>query len=252
MITISPIQAFNDNYIWHLQQGQEHWVVDPGDANPVIAALGQETLSGILVTHHHFDHTGGISALVEKYHCPVVGPKSIEWVTNPVEDGDTLSIMGLDTSVVAVPGHTLDHIAYITHDQGKTHLFCGDTLFAAGCGRLFEGTPEQMHGSLHKLSQLPDDTLIYCAHEYTLSNLRFAASVEPGNSAIQQRQHAAQVLRNKQKPTLPSNMQLEKETNPFLRCNEGEVRAQAVLRGAGEQAPPVEIFATLRQWKDNF
>ncbi|WP_226662208.1 hydroxyacylglutathione hydrolase [Microbulbifer aggregans] len=252
MITISPIPAFNDNYIWRLTRGREHWVVDPGDAKPVVAALGHETLSGILVTHHHFDHTGGISALIDKYNCPVIGPQSIDGVTQPVQGGGNFSILGVEASVVSVPGHTLDHIAYIVRESGKTHLFCGDTLFAAGCGRLFEGSPDQMYQSLGKLTQLPDDTLIYCAHEYTLANLHFAASVEPGNTAILQRQNAAQALRDQQKPTLPSNMQLEKETNPFLRCNQGEVRVQAELHGAAKQSSPVEIFATLRHWKDTF
>ncbi|MFV8783069.1 hydroxyacylglutathione hydrolase [Microbulbifer sp. SA54] len=252
MITISPIPAFNDNYIWHIEQGSEHWVVDPGDARPAIETLGSRTLTGILVTHHHFDHTGGIAELAERYRCPVIGPESIELVTQPVKDGDRLTVLGCETTVMAVPGHTLDHIAFLFRTPEGLHLFCGDTLFAAGCGRLFEGSPEQMYTSLETLRQLPAETLVYCAHEYTQANLAFAAAVEPENPAIQHRQEETKVLRAQKKATLPSNIQLEIETNPFLRCNTADVRAQAIRRGAAEQASAVEIFATLRQWKDTF
>jgi len=151
-----------------------------------------------------------------------------------------------------VPGHTLDHIAIILREAGKYHLFCGDTLFAAGCGRLFEGTPEQMYSSLGKLAELPPDTRVYCAHEYTLANLKFASAAEPDNEAIRARVAAAEELRHQGRPTLPSSIQLEQDTNPFLRCGEAAVRRQAIQRGAAEDAGPVEIFATLRHWKDNF
>lgn len=252
MITINPICAFSDNYIWHLQRDNEHWVVDPGEAGPVIEALGTQKLAGILLTHHHFDHTGGVADLVARYQCPVFGPPSIDGVTHPLTDGTEFSLMGSMANVIAVPGHTLDHIAIILRGEGKIHLFCGDTLFAAGCGRLFEGTPEQMHRSLSKLAELPADTLVYCAHEYTLANLKFAAVAEPGSEAVTARITTAQSLRQQDRPTLPSTIGLERDTNPFLRSEEPEIRRQAIRRGAKEDAKPVEIFATLRQWKDNF
>lgn len=252
MITIRPIPAFSDNYIWHLQQDREHWVVDPGDADPVIEVLGGAHLSGILLTHHHFDHTGGVKTLKEKYDCEVFGPGSIEGVTHPIQDGDQFSLMGCDWRVLSVPGHTLDHLALILEAEGDTHLFCGDTLFAAGCGRLFEGTPEQMYHSLSRLTSLPKDTKVYCAHEYTLANLAFASAAEPGNQAIGKRIAEAQETRQQDRPTLPSTIGLELETNPFLRTQSEEIRTNAVAHGADVKGNPVEIFATLRQWKDTF
>lgn len=252
MITIEPIAAFSDNYIWHLQRNNEHWVVDPGDASPVFAALGQSELTGILLTHHHFDHTGGVADLVARYECPVYGPESIGAVNHPLHDGDDFTLLDAPATVISVPGHTLDHIAIILRDQGKCHLFCGDTLFAAGCGRLFEGSPEQMYQSLGKLTNLPADTQVYCAHEYTVANLKFATAVEPQSQAVAARLTAAEALREQDRPTLPSNIQLERNTNPFLRCDTPEVREAAILHGAQRGANPVEIFATLRQWKDNF
>ena len=252
MITIRPIPAFNDNYIWHLQQNGEHWVVDPGDANPVLEALGGARLRGILLTHHHFDHTGGVKTLKEKYDCEVYGPGSIEGVTHPLTDGDHFSVMGGDWRVLSVPGHTLDHLALVLEAEDGTHLFCGDTLFAAGCGRLFEGSPEQMHQSLSRLASLPLDTQVYCAHEYTLANLTFASAVEPGNPAIGKRTAKARECRRQDRPTLPSTIGVELETNPFLRTKSPEVRASAIEQGAAPEADAVEIFATLRHWKDIF
>ncbi|WP_160153898.1 hydroxyacylglutathione hydrolase [Microbulbifer sp. ALW1] len=264
MITIHPIPAFSDNYIWHLQQSgeissetgnenaQQNWVIDPGDAAPVMAALGDSPLTGILLTHHHFDHTGGVEALKKAFDCPVYGPGSIAGVTHPLNDGDTLDLMGCHWDVIAVPGHTLDHIALVLRDGAITHLFCGDTLFAAGCGRLFEGTPEQMHHSLSKLAALPPETRVYCAHEYTLSNLKFAAAADPANTEVTERQVAAQAIRQRGLPTLPSTIALELATNPFLRTSADAVRTQAIAHGAGEAPSAVEIFATLRHWKDNF
>ena len=252
MITIRPIPAFNDNYIWHLQQDREHWVVDPGDANPVMEALGSARLHGILLTHHHFDHTGGVKTLKEKYDCEVYGPGSIEGVTHPLADGDHFSLMGGAWRVLSVPGHTLDHLALVLEAEDGAHLFCGDTLFAAGCGRLFEGTPEQMYHSLSRLTSLPQNTRVYCAHEYTLANLAFASAAEPGNPAIDKRITEARECRRQDRPTLPSTIALECETNPFLRTESPEVRASAIEQGAAPEASPVEIFATLRHWKDTF
>lgn len=252
MITIRPIPAFNDNYIWHLQSEDQHWVVDPGDAEPVFKALGNNKLAGILLTHHHPDHTGGVPALVQAYHCPVYGPATIAQVTHPLTDGDQLSLMDHQWDVLAVPGHTLDHIALVLHTDEGRHLFCGDTLFAAGCGRLFEGTPEQMFQSLTRLANMPADTRVYCAHEYTLSNLKFALAAEPGNPELEARQVSASRMRAENRPTLPSTIAIERATNPFLRTESPVIRAQVNSRGASTNATPVEIFATLRHWKDTF
>ncbi|MBB5210676.1 hydroxyacylglutathione hydrolase [Microbulbifer hydrolyticus] len=252
MITIRPIPAFNDNYIWHLQQGRENWVIDPGDSTPVLRALGDAALHGILLTHHHLDHTGGVKSLTDQFDCSVYGPGSIEGVTKPLTDGDKFSLMGCDWEVLSVPGHTLDHIALLLHQPDGNHLFCGDTLFAAGCGRLFEGTPEQMHHSLSRLAALPPSTRVYCAHEYTLANLAFAQAVEPGNHDIEDRIASARSARAKNQPTLPSTISSELKTNPFLRTQSPEVRARVASHGGSPDGTPVEIFASLRQWKDNF
>ncbi|MEX2962099.1 hydroxyacylglutathione hydrolase [Microbulbifer sp. TYP-18] len=256
MLTISPIGAFSDNYIWHLERDGEHWVVDPGDAQPVVSALAGASLNGILVTHHHFDHTGGIAELVARYHCPVYGPDGIPGVTKPLRTGDSCQIMGLPLSVIDVPGHTLDHLAMIleepTDGGALLHLFCGDTLFAAGCGRLFEGTAEQMYRSLRKLSGLPPATRVYCAHEYTLANLRFAAAAEPGNTVVLDRIAEVEDLRAKNKPTLPSTIGEELATNPFLRCHIAAIARRATGQSAAAEPEEVEVFARLRSWKDNF
>ncbi|SDK26240.1 hydroxyacylglutathione hydrolase [Microbulbifer yueqingensis] len=256
MLTISPIPAFNDNYIWHLERDGEHWVVDPGEAQPVIDALAGEQLAGILITHHHLDHTGGIAELREHYDCPVYGPGSIDGVTEPLADGDKIELLGYPVRVMAVPGHTLDHLALLleenTSDGQQYHLFCGDTLFAGGCGRLFEGTPEQMYASLSKLGALPPETLVYCAHEYTLANLRFAAAAEPGNSVLQNRISETESLRARDQVTLPSTIGEELATNPFLRCHIPALSRCASNHGAENNPGEVAVFASLRKWKDNF
>ncbi|WP_250464032.1 hydroxyacylglutathione hydrolase [Microbulbifer litoralis] len=257
MLTISPIPAFNDNYIWHLQRGGEHWVVDPGDAAPVVEALDGKPLDGILITHHHADHTGGIAALCKRYDCPVYGPGSIDGVTHPIAAGDSLSVLGMPTEVIDVPGHTLDHLALLLREPAEgsgahIHLFCGDTLFAAGCGRLFEGTPAQMYASLGKLSALPPETRVYCAHEYTLANLKFAAAAEPGNNAVHNRIAEVEALRADNRPSLPSTVGEELATNPFLRCHVPAVARRAAECAGKENSDEVEVFASLRRWKDNF
>jgi len=260
MLSISPIPAFSDNYIWHLERDSEHWVVDPGDAKPVLGVLGDSPLNGILVTHHHLDHTGGIAELSRRYRCPVYGPGAIEGVTEALTAGDRREILGLPLEVMAVPGHTLDHLALLLEEAGtngapQRHLFCGDTLFAAGCGRLFEGTPAQMYDSLSKLAALPPETRVYCAHEYTLANLRFAEATEPGNAAIQNRIAEVEALRADKRPTLPSTIGEELATNPFLRCHIPAVARRAANHGANggvEDSNEVEVFARLRRWKDSF
>ena len=252
MFTVLPIPAFEDNYIWLLHNGRHAAVVDPGEAAPVLAALEQcgLQLSAILVTHRHGDHVGGITELLQHFSVPVYGParEHIPGLTHPVTDGDIIELPGLAVplKVIDVPGHTAGHVAY----YGGNSLFCGDTLFACGCGRLFEGTPQQMHASLQKLALLPDDTLAYCAHEYTLSSIRFAKTVEPGNQALLERETRDKATVAAGRPTVPSTMALEKQTNPFLRCNVPEI-VQSVSRHAAKNlSNPVDVFAALRQWKD--
>ncbi|WP_339488154.1 hydroxyacylglutathione hydrolase [Pseudomonas rhizophila] len=255
MIQISALPAFTDNYIWLLQDHatQRCAVVDPGDATPVQAWLDAHpgwVLSDILITHHHHDHVGGVQALKNATHATVYGPASENIPARDValQDNDQLSVLGWDFDVYAVPGHTLGHIAYYHHGL----LFCGDTLFAAGCGRLFEGTPAQMHQSLCRLASLPEDTLVYCTHEYTLSNLRFAAAVEPGNPDIAARLEKVSQQRNAGAMTLPSTLALEKLTNPFLRTAETSVKQKADERNGQRNQTPSEVFAALRAWKDKF
>lgn len=218
-----PIPAFSDNYIWLLARDGRAWVVDPGEADPVINALAGQALrlSGILLTHHHPDHTGGITALVSRFKIPVYGPADSPasmLISHPLQNGSSIHIGDMDFSVIAVPGHTLDHIAY--YSRQEKILFCGDTLFSAGCGRIFEGTAAQMYESLRKLASLPDQTRVCCAHEYTLSNLRFAMTVEPNNKDIISYADQCEKLRAKNKATLPSTLEIEMRINPFLRCKD--------------------------------
>ncbi len=255
---IHPLPAFRDNYIWTLagDNGRAACVVDPGDAAPVIAFLdaGGLRLADILITHHHMDHTGGLRELIGRYRPRVFGPAGIAGIDRTLAEGDLIEVFGVDFRVLEVPGHTLDHIAYF-HD-GSRHdtpiLFCGDTLFAAGCGRLFEGAPAQMLDSLRKLMALPPQTAVYCAHEYTLANLRFAAAAEPRNSALRSRMTDARGKRDSGRPTLPSTIELELATNPFLRCGRPELAASARRRLGRPATDEVEVFAAIRQWKDQF
>lgn len=259
MLEISAIPAFNDNYIWLLTAGgTDAVVVDPGDAAPVMARLDADGLSlaGILVTHHHGDHVGGVNALLERWPgIPVWGSTTsdADCVTVPLNDGDAVSVLGHSADVSTIPGHTLDHIAFFFADAGeRPALFCGDTLFAGGCGRVFEGDAAMMLASLNKLSTLPAGTRVYCAHEYTLSNLRFARAVEPANATLEQREQRCISLREQDIPTVPSILQEELETNPFLRCETGDVRSAARDQGCSNVDDPVEVFASIRGWKDGF
>ncbi|MEO8409582.1 MAG: hydroxyacylglutathione hydrolase [Propionivibrio sp.] len=262
MFDVIRIPAFKDNYIWLLRKGTAAVVVDPGDAGPVLAVLEREalTLEAILITHHHADHQGGVAQLLARNlaaaaaaaaPAEVFGPagESITGATRSLRGGETIRIDAIDATfqVIAVPGHTLGHLAYFTAGA----LFCGDTLFAAGCGRLFEGTPTQMQVSLARLAALPDDTLVYCAHEYTESNLRFALAVEPGNKALRTRADEVAVARAKGQATVPFTLAGEQATNPFLRCGVPEVVAAARSQGA-QSADPLAVFTALRAWKNNF
>lgn len=258
--TIHPIPAFSDNYIWAaVEAGSDSvCVVDPGDAAPVLAYLEAEglSLSRILITHHHPDHTGGIEALSREYACPVVGPgtSGIRGVTETVAEGDSIELFGQTFSVIEVPGHTLDHIAYFCADENQASpiLFCGDTLFAAGCGRLFEGSPAMMHASLDKLASLPEATKVYCTHEYTLANLAFALAADAQNEALRDRIEREKAKRAGDQPTLPSSIELELATNPFLRCREAALYQSSRARLGREPSDDIEVFATLRAWKDSF
>lgn len=255
---ISAIPAFTDNYLWLLTRGSLAWVVDPGDARPVLETLQQRglTLAGILITHHHSDHIGGVRELLAAAPVPVWGPRaesrSIAGLTRLLDDGQRVAPdgLGLEFEVLAVPGHTLGHIAYWCAEQKL--LFCGDTLFSAGCGRLFEGTPGQMHASLSRLLALPPATAVYCTHEYTLQNLAFAQRVEPDNRAIAQAVAQAQAQRARAAPTLPSNLGRERSFNPFLRCTEPAVIAAAEDQAGRRLSSAAEVFAVLRRWKDSF
>ena len=255
---ITPLPAFDDNYIWLLHNGaHEAAVVDPGDARPVIEYLEAQglRLTAILLTHHHRDHTGGARELADRYEAPVYGPHSdrIDCVTQAVETDDEVDLGRLGLwRVIETPGHTLDHIAYYNPDVEHGALFCGDTLFGAGCGKLFEGTPRQMQDSLEKIRALPDATLIYCGHEYTEDNLRFAVLAEPGNASIHARIAAARSLREHNEPTVPSSLALEKSTNPFLRWDSPELRGNTERRLGHTPEDTSEMFAAVRAWKDAF
>ena len=266
-LSVLTVPAFKDNYLWLIHDGVHAAAVDPGDGQPILDALRANglTLTAILLTHHHADHIGGVPQLLAEYPVPVFGPRKdgIDAVTHPLGEGDRVQVPGLalTLSVLDVPGHTLGHIAYVRDDGesgstgavGEHWLFCGDTLFGAGCGRLFEGTPAQMAASLAKLAALPDDTLVFCAHEYTLSNLRFAQAVEPGNRALQMRVEADSKARGTNLPTIPSNIAIEKATNPFLRTGEPAIVDSLVAAGRLQPgATLVEAFAALREWKNVF
>ena len=254
MVKIESIEAYTDNYIWLVTTNEGSIVIDPGESSNIINLVhkNQLDLKAILVTHHHFDHTGGIEEIIS--HCPVdvFGPfNNIQTIRKKLKGGDRLNVIGIEFEIIEIPGHTLDHIAFYSENNGRPILFCGDTLFAAGCGRVFEGTYEQMFESLIKLKNLPTNTNIYCGHEYTLSNLRFAKEVEPFNKDILSRYNKVLKLREKGTPSVPSTLSNELKTNPFLRCDNKEVQENISSKFKITKENK-EIFKALRSWKDNF
>jgi hydroxyacylglutathione hydrolase len=256
MLRFEPLPAFSDNYIWMLSSSAARAavVVDPGEAAPVFSALDLHgfELSAILITHHHGDHVGGVRDLLASRRVPVFGPEKepIDGVDQPVGGGSTVDLrdLGIELDVIDVPGHTAGHVAYIA----PGFALVGDTLFAGGCGRVFEGTPEQMCSSLRTLAELPPDTAVYCAHEYTAANLRFGLEVEPGNAALEDRLGRARELRAAGEPTIPSAVSEELATNVFLRCDQRGVVAAAEARVGRSLATEAEVFAVVRRWKDGW
>lgn len=251
---IVALPAFSDNYIWTIRDSRCAAVVDPGDARPVLEYLEAQKLElvAILNTHHHADHVGGNAGLLARWQAPVYGPydERIREVSHRLKDGDcfTLPHFGVEFEVLEIPGHTRSHIAF----HGGGLLFCGDTLFAVGCGRLFEGTPRQMHDSLSRLMRLPDGTRVYCGHEYTLSNIRFAMSADPDNAALRDLEAKARQQRDRGLPTLPSTVGQEKATNPFVRVREPAVIASASRYAGKPLNDPVSVLAAIREWKNAF
>src|SRR3954467_8956460 len=253
-LSVNPVRAFQDNYVWTLRTGANAAVVDPGEAGPVLAYLRAHklNLTALLNTHHHANHVGGNAELLEHYPVPVYGPHDdrIPTVSNRLREGAKFTLPGFDVEFdgFEIPAHTRTHIAF----YGAGMVFCGDTLFACGCGRLFEGTPAQMHAALTKLARLPGQTRVYCGHEYTLSNIKFARAVEAGNAELVTWEKAAAALRGEDEVTLPSTLKQELAANPFMRCSEPEVVAAASKHAGKALTDPVSVLGALRDWKNNF
>jgi len=256
VMNLTAVPAFSDNYIWMIDDGRHALVVDPGEAPPVEAALDARglALKAILLTHHHADHVGGVDRLRDRLDGPVFAPghERVPQPSLPQEEGDSVEALGLRFEVIDVPGHTSGHIAYFNREgAGEPIVFCGDTLFSAGCGKLFEGTPAQMHASLSKLAALPEGTRVCCGHEYTVANLAFAAAVEPDNRDVAKHAEHCRAIRARGEPTVPSSIGRERRINPFLRTAEPAVVRAALAHGASGQGG-TEVLAAIRNWKNEF
>lgn len=253
MLTVTPIPAFEDNYIWVLADADHALAVDPGEAEPLLDHLDKHglRLCGVLVTHHHGDHVAGNGDLLKRYPgLPIYGCRRVATVNHPLVGGERLDFpeLNLRVEVIASPGHTVDHLAY----YGANRLFCGDALFTCGCGKLFDGSAEQAYASLCRFAELPDDTLVCCAHEYTLANLPFARHVEPENTALAAREIRERETRRRGLPTLPATLLLEKQTNPFMRCHIDTVRAAASRHAGVPLGDGRDVFRVLREWRNLF
>ena len=254
MINIEPIEAFSDNYIWLLTTNEGSIVIDPGESQNLLKIIKKNNLNlkAILITHHHFDHTGGINEILSEKSIDVYGPNNnIDSINIRVTNESKINLLGIEFEIIEIPGHTLDHIAYYSENNGHPILFCGDTLFSGGCGRIFEGTPDQMYESLSKLSVLDLSTKIYCTHEYTQSNLNFAIKVEPGNDNLLEYKNKIDEKRSNNEISLPTNLELEKNINPFLRSHVVEIKEKVKDFAKIEHPSDLETFTAVRSLKDN-
>ena len=254
MLSVEPIKAFTDNYIWLVSTNEGSIVIDPGESKNIQKLIDNKTidLKGILITHHHYDHTNGLSELVKKNELEVYGPvNNIDGINHRLNDKDKISIIGIDFDVISIPGHTLDHIGFYSANANNPILFCGDTLFAGGCGRIFEGTYEQMFHALKKITKLPTNTNIYCGHEYTLSNLKFALEADDTNKELIEEFKKVENKINSNIPSLPTTLDKELKVNPFLRCDNINIQNK-IIEKFNVSNNELEVFTALRKWKDNF
>ena len=254
MLSVKPIKAFTDNYIWLVSTNEGSIVIDPGESKSIQKLIDNKTidLKGILITHHHYDHTNGLSELVKKNELEVYGPvNNIDGINHRLNDKDKISIIGIDFDIIYIPGHTLDHIGFYSANANNPILFCGDTLFAGGCGRIFEGTYEQMFHALKKITKLPTNTNIYCGHEYTLSNLKFALEADDSNKELIEEFKKVENKINSNIPSLPTTLDKELKVNPFLRCDNINIQNK-IIEKFKVSNNELEVFTALRKWKDNF
>ena len=254
MLSVKPIKAYQDNYIWLVSTNEGSIVVDPGESKKILNLIDNNEidLKGVLITHHHFDHTNGLSDLLNKRDLEVYGPKNnVNGINNIVKNNDKFTVIGIDFEVIEIPGHTLDHIAFYSFDDGEPILFCGDTLFSGGCGRVFEGTFDQMFIALKKISKYPKETKIFCGHEYTLSNLKFALAVDENNEDLIEEYDNIKNIVDSGNPSLPTILEKELKINPFLRCDNHHIKNKIVSK-FNTSDDELEVFCALRQWKDNF
>ena len=254
MLSVEPIKAFTDNYIWLVSTNEGSIVIDPGESENIQKLIDNKMidLKGILITHHHYDHTNGLSDLVKKNKLEVFGPvNDIDGIDHRLNDKDKISIIGIDFDIISIPGHTLDHIGFYSANANNPILFCGDTLFAGGCGRIFEGTYEQMFNSLKKITKLPTNTNIYCGHEYTLSNLKFALEADEANKELIEEFKKVKNKINSNIPSLPTTLDKELKVNPFLRCDNINIQNK-IIEKFNVSNNELEVFTALRKWKDNF